>query len=237
MIKEAIILAGGLGTRLRSVVPDVPKCMAQVAGKPFLSYIIDWLLTKEVTKFIFSIGYKKEVISHYLQKYYPTLNYTLSIEENPLGTGGAIQLACKQAREINLLVLNGDTFFNIDIDALYKFNKSHGAFCSVSLKPMLDFNRYGVVELNNDNSICSFKEKQYFKSGLINGGVYLIDKNHFLEMNLPEVFSFEKDYLEKFCKQYIMYGFVQDKYIIDIGIPEDFNRAQVDFMSFNIINK
>ena len=119
---EAIILAGGLGTRLRSVVADAPKCMAPVAGKPFLHYVIEHLRKQGVGKFIFSLGYKSEMIVEYLNDKYSMINVQYSIEEVPLGTSGAIMLACGKATEKNVLVLNGDTLFSIDLLKLTAFH-------------------------------------------------------------------------------------------------------------------
>lgn len=225
MIKEAIILAGGLGTRLRSVVSDLPKCMAPVNGKPFLYFVIEHLKNQGVDKFIFSLGYKHEMIETWLKEQYSILNMQYSIEEEPLGTGGAIKLACGLATEKNVLILNGDTLFKVDVNELSAFHNTCGADCTLSLKPMHNFNRYGVVEMNNDHSISSFKEKQQYKSGLINGGVYVLNIPGFLQEDLPQKFSFEKDYLELYFDKRKMFGIVQDEYFIDIGIPEDFERA------------
>jgi D-glycero-alpha-D-manno-heptose 1-phosphate guanylyltransferase len=229
MIKETIILAGGLGTRLRSVVAELPKCMATVAGKPFLYYVIKQLEKQGVEKFIFSLGYKHEVIEAYITAKFADINAQFVIEAEPLGTGGAIKLACAKATEKNVLVLNGDTMFSIDVQLLAAAQTAYGADCTLSLKPMHNFDRYGVVELNVDQTIASFKEKQFYEKGLINGGVYALQTQHFLLENLPEKFSFEKDYLEKYFNQRKMYGNVQDAYFIDIGIPEDYQRAQIEF--------
>jgi D-glycero-alpha-D-manno-heptose 1-phosphate guanylyltransferase len=226
MIKEAIILAGGLGTRLRSVVSDLPKCMAPVNGRPFLAYIIEYLQKEGVEKYILSVGYKSETIVEYLNTEYSMLNVQYSIEENPLDTGGAIKLACTKASGQNVMVLNGDTMFSADLKMLSSFHVQNAADCSLCLKPMKDFDRYGVVELNADNSIGSFKEKHFYKEGLINGGIYALNAENFMQESLPEVFSFEKDYLEKYLSKRRMFGLVQDEYFIDIGIPEDYSRAQ-----------
>ena len=121
-IKEAIILAGGLGTRLRSAVPDLPKCMAPVAGKPFLHYVISYLQKQGIEKFVFAVGYKHEFIEEFLSNELSDIHYQLSIEEEPLGTGGAIKLACKKASEKTILVLNGDTFFKIKLNKLTSFH-------------------------------------------------------------------------------------------------------------------
>ena len=227
-IKEAIILAGGLGTRLRSAVPDLPKCMAPVAGKPFLHYVIAHCQQQGIEKFIFSLGYMHEHIESYLKEELPTANYQLSIEEEPLGTGGAIRLACTKSQEKNLLALNGDTLFKINFGDLAQLHETKQADCSLSLKPMRDFDRYGVVELNEDESIQHFQEKKHYESGLINGGIYALRVEPFLENNFPEKFSFEKDYLEKYYQSVPMYGLAQDAYFIDIGIPADFEKAQTE---------
>ena len=236
MIKEAIILAGGLGTRLRSVVADTPKCMATVAGKPFLHYLISFLKNNGIEKFIFSVGYLHEIIDDYLEENFPTLDYTISLENEPLGTGGAIKLACLKTKEKNILVCNGDTMYKVDLISLNKFHEEKEAACSLTLKPMENFDRYGVVELNNNGSVKAFKEKQFYTSGLINGGVYALKVDEFLNENLPEKFSFEKEFLEKKvclreednCQ---LFGLIQDEYFIDIGIPEDFAKAQIEFKS------
>lgn len=223
---SAIILAGGLGTRLRSAVPDLPKCMAPVNGKPFIAYVINYLQTQGIERFIFSLGYRHEEITKFLTLHYPRLNAEIVIEEQPLGTGGAIKLSCSKTTNENVLVTNGDTLFKVDCNKLFSFHQLHKADCTLSLKPMNNFDRYGVVELNEDSSIKSFKEKQFYKQGLINGGLYALNVQSFLNEKLPEKFSFEKDYLEKLFKQRKMYGVVQDNYFIDIGIPEDFKKAQ-----------
>jgi D-glycero-alpha-D-manno-heptose 1-phosphate guanylyltransferase len=231
MIKECIILAGGLGTRLRSAVPDLPKCMAPVAGKPFLAHVIEYFQKQGVEKFIFSLGYKSDVIQDYLEAEYPALQKQYVIEKDPLGTGGAIQLACRQATEKNVLILNGDTLFSIQLPALTAFHEQHQAHCTLALKPMQHFERYGVVEIADNGAIKSFKEKQFYESGLINGGIYALQVEAFLKEGLPEKFSFEKDYLEKLYTVRPMYGVVQDEYFIDIGIPEDFEKANRELVN------
>ncbi len=226
MVSAAIILAGGLGTRLRSVVSELPKCMAPVNGKPFLAYVIDHLQKQGIRDFILSVGYKHEAIVEFVNAQYPMLNVQYSIEEEPLGTGGAIKLSCKYATDENIVVTNGDTLYAVNIKQLSDFHLQCNAECTLSLKPMRGFDRYGVVELNDNSSIASFKEKQFYAEGLINGGVYVLNKERFLQEELPQKFSFEKDYMEKLYSERQMFGMVQDEYFIDIGIPEDFHRAQ-----------
>src|SRR5450432_2574794 len=143
MIEEAIILAGGLGTRLRSVVPDLPKCMALVAGKSFLAYVMAHLQKQGIRHFIFSVGYKSKSIIDFVNKeYLPSgthgtgVDFQFSIEEEPLGTGGAIKLSCEKVSDHNVLVCNGDTLFKIDVRKLNNFHVQHNADCTLCLKPM-----------------------------------------------------------------------------------------------------
>jgi D-glycero-alpha-D-manno-heptose 1-phosphate guanylyltransferase len=226
---HAIILAGGLGTRLRSAVPDLPKCMAPVAGKPFLQHLIEYLQQAGINHFIFSLGYMHEVILDFLQTNYPNLSYDYVVEDEPLGTGGAIQKACHKCEAKNVLIANGDTMFKADVKKLFSFHLQHHADCTIALKPMYNFDRYGVVEIDADAHIKTFKEKQHYSEGLINGGIYIVNKTSLLSLSLPERFSFEKDYLEKYCQAQNMMGLIAEDYFIDIGIPEDFERANREF--------
>lgn len=226
VIKEAIILAGGLGTRLRSAVPDLPKCMAPVNGKPFIAYVIDYLRLQGIEKFILSLGYKSEAIISFINQEYSGLSIQYSIEEEPLGTGGAIAFAAKMAIEENILITNGDTIFKVDVLELSKQHLNTNAECTLSLKLMQQFDRYGVVELNEKQQVVSFREKNYYDEGLINGGLYALHLPQFFQKKFEEKFSFEKDYLEKYFSEQKMYGCIQNGYFIDIGIPEDYQKAQ-----------
>ena len=227
---EAIILAGGLGTRLRSAVPDLPKCMAPINGVPFISYLIDNLINEGVTKFIFSLGYKSELFISLLEEKLPIKNYLIVIEDKPLGTGGAIKLACKKAKDENVIALNGDSLFKVNLKELMQFHLEKKSRCTLALKPMQDFERYGSVEIDAVQKINSFKEKQFITKGYINGGVYAIEVGSFLQKSLADKFSMEQDYLEKYSVEGNFYGFVQEGYFIDIGIPEDFVRAQIELL-------
>jgi D-glycero-alpha-D-manno-heptose 1-phosphate guanylyltransferase len=224
---EAIILAGGLGTRLRDVVPDLPKCMAPVAGRPFLYYVINALQLQGVNHFIFSLGYKHELIEAWLKENYPRLNYEVVIEEEPLGTGGAIRYACHKAKGKTVLVTNGDTLFITDVAALLSLHQEKNPECTMALKPMTNFDRYGSVMIK-DNIITHFAEKKNNKEGLINGGVYILDKQKFESGHWPSKFSFEKEFLEPLSQSNKIAGLPQDGYFIDIGIPTDYNQAQED---------
>jgi len=226
MIREAIILAGGLGTRLRPAVPDLPKCMAPVGGQPFIAYLTDHFRRAGIRRFIFALGYKHDAFEEFFRTQFPDGGYSVSLEEEPLGTGGAIRQACTLATEETVLILNGDTFYDIELDALSAFHHEKDADCSLCLKSLQDFDRFGVVEVDSDQRVRLFREKQYYPEGLINGGVYALDRDRFLHEDLPAKFSFEKDYLEKVLDTRRIYGIRQDRYFIDIGIPEDYRRIQ-----------
>lgn len=229
-VTEAIILAGGFGTRLKETVPDLPKSLASVAGRAMLSYIIDDLRLQGVRRFIFSLGYKAEQVIQYLEDEYPTLDHEVVIEDEPLGTGGAVLLAIQKTKTGSVLVVNGDTLFKINIHALGDIFNQYKADCVIALKPLKNFDRYGAVEIDN-NRIIAFREKQFMTEGYINGGIYLLDKEAFLQRDLPMKFSFEKEYLEKFAPEGNFYGSVQDGYFVDIGVPEDYHRAGEDLKS------
>jgi D-glycero-alpha-D-manno-heptose 1-phosphate guanylyltransferase len=228
MITEAIVLAGGLGIRLRSVVPDLPKSLAPIAGRPFLAHLLDYAKKEGINKFIFALGYKTELIEEFVKGYLPEDSYSFSVEQEPLGTGGAIYKACNQITGTNAIVLNADTFFAVSFSQIDRLHEQQNADCTLALKPMKDFERYGLVSMNEQKKVTGFSEKKYQASGLINGGVYALNAASFIKKPFPPVFSFEKDYLEKnFLKGNIL-GFVSDAYFIDIGIPEDYQRAQTE---------
>ena len=227
-ITEAIILAGGLGTRLRSAVPDLPKCMAPVNGIPFIAYVIHYLQQQGIKKFVFALGYKSKAFDLFLRNTLASADYRLSVENEPLGTGGAIQLACREVMNENIAVANGDTLFRVNIPVLSAFHLRQKAECTIVLKPMKAFSRYGSITLNKDQSVKSFKEKQYQAEGLINGGVYALNVPPFLDKCFPDKFSFEQEYLERFYKDGRIFGITEDAYFIDIGVPEDYKRAAVE---------
>ena len=307
---EVIVLAGGLGTRLRSVVKEIPKCLAPVNGRPFLGYLLDWLVSQEVNHVVFSVGYLREQVIDYVQSNQWSFTYDFAVEEEPLGTGGGIRLALGKCHESQVFVVNGDTFYPVDLKSIpFTFA------ITLALKPMKDFDRYGSVSVSEYNPqpvvgnyfsqdfaknqfpttstkpaqsdptsqppeknyfsgrypknqffsvstkptpsdpsslpsdenyfsqdfaknqfssdstrpsllIREFKEKQYCSEGLINGGVYAIDRGRLELGSLPEKFSFEKEVLEPGAALGEVGGWVSDVYFIDIGIPEDYQKAQ-----------
>jgi D-glycero-alpha-D-manno-heptose 1-phosphate guanylyltransferase len=224
---EVIILAGGFGTRLQSMVKDVPKPMADINGKPFLIYILEYLLKNGIRTVILSIGYKKEIIENYFGNSYKTIKILYSKEDEVLGTGGAIKKALSLCKEKNILVLNGDTFFELNLQALIEYHQKREADVTLSLKKMYDFDRYGKVIIDK-NRVLSFKEKGFFSSGFINGGVYIIKRDIFV--NYGKKFSFE-EFLEKNLSILNICAYIDKGYFIDIGIPQDYQKAIYDFGS------
>ncbi|MDD5570233.1 MAG: nucleotidyltransferase family protein [Bacteroidales bacterium] len=227
---EAIILAGGFGTRLKKIVCDIPKPMASVNSKPFLEYLFDYLIHYKIKNVILSVGYKHEIIKKYFGNKYKNIEIKYATEKEALGTGGGIKFAMKYAKSNEVLILNGDSFFNINLKDFLSFHKKNKSGLTITLKFLKNVSRYGTVNIDKQNRIFGFLEKRTkTKSGYINGGIYLINKNIFKNTGLSGKFSFEKDYLEKYCHKRKIYGFVSKDYFLDIGIPEDYEKAQTEF--------
>lgn len=210
------MLCGGLGTRLKSVIKDIPKPMAPIKDKPFLEFIFKYLKEQGIKEVILAVSYKYEVIKEYFKDEFLGIKITYSIEKEPLGTGGAIREALEFVKN-EAYVLNGDTFFNINLTKL----KLNGSQICLALKQMQDFDRYGTVELYSENYIKLFKEKEFTKQGLINGGIYLLSKDIFKGFSLQEKFSFE-EFLQQNHKNLKARAEIFDDYFIDIGVPEDY---------------
>jgi D-glycero-alpha-D-manno-heptose 1-phosphate guanylyltransferase len=224
MEKQAVILAGGFGTRLKNVVRNLPKSMAVTGKMPFLTYLFEYLQKYDIKKVILAVGYKYEMIFSYFGYKYKNIEILYSIEEEPLGTGGAILKATDSISSDYFFVINGDTYFNVDLDNFKEIFEKTGSVLSVALKPMGNFDRYGSVTINR-NRITSFNEKKQSEKGLINGGTYLISKAWLIDKAPGKLFSFEKDLMEKAVNDAVITYYISDTYFIDIGIPEDYERA------------
>lgn len=196
---EVIILAGGLGTRLRSVVNDKPKCMAEVNGKPFLYYWLQYLARFSFKRIVLSLGYKSEMVISWIEKIRDNYDFIIDyvVEQELLGTGGGIRLALNKTSTDDVFVINGDSMFLADLQDLY--NKYSLVNCSVALalKRMKDFSRYGKVTIDSNNLITDFAEKKFCQQGLINSGVYVLNKQKLNLQSFEQKFSFEKDVLEQ----------------------------------------
>lgn len=228
---EAIILAGGMGTRLQNIISDVPKPMAPVNGRPLLQYILSQMSNYNFGHIVLAVGYKSEVIVKYFGNKYKNIKLSYSTEEYPLGTGGAIKKAFRLINGNEAFVLNGDSYNEIDFDEYQQFHIRAGSRFTIAVKHMENISRFGVVAVK-ENVCTDFEEKLSVKSGLVNCGVYLVEKS-ILEKVKVERFSFEKDILEKHAG--IIVAFRSGGYFLDIGIPEDYIRAQSDFKKIKLV--
>ena len=229
---EAIILAGGTGSRLKSSVSDVPKPMATINGKPFLYYLLTYLESQHISRIILSVGYKYQTIIDYFGNDFRSIPIIYVIEKKPLGTGGGIALALKECNTESIFIMNGDSFFPIDLHELKKVHDEKKTEITLALKELPESDRYGTTILDNDSMIVSFSEKAERKEALINGGIYLLDKGKFEQRRFARSFSFEKDYLEKVVDAKCVAGCIFNNYFVDIGTPESYEKAQKDFDKF-----
>ena len=203
--------------------------MAPVFGKPFLSYVLDRLAEAGVQRVVLATGYKHESIEAWFGSVYREMEIVYSQENTPLFTGGAIRQAAKKLESRNFIVLNGDTLFDIDFQQFYNFHNAHNAFLSVALRHVEDTARYGSVQCEGDR-ITAFREKvDSCGAGDINGGIYAINRDWLMGLDMPEKFSFEKELMQPLAGQEGFYGLSFNAYFIDIGIPEDYWRAQKEF--------
>jgi len=226
---DVIILAGGLGTRLASVVSDVPKPMAPVAGEPFLEQILKKLPTEHIAQIILAVGYKYEKIKEHYGSAYNGVPLVYSIEEEPLGTGGGIGLALQKTNAEHTLILNGDTFFDVNLEELIQVHNNEKALLTLALKQVESPDRYGTVLLEG-RTIVRFQEKQVgLATGLINGGVYLAGRELITQLPEAEKYSFETEVLEAKVGTGSIKGYISQGLFIDIGIPTDYERAQTIF--------
>lgn len=227
-LSGAIILAGGLGTRLKSISNNTPKPLMPINDKVFLDYPIHQLKKYKINNIYLSVGFNYELITEYFKN--TDLKYI--IEDEPLGTGGAIKKALSQIPDFeNIIILNGDTFFDVDYDKLIDLHLKNQSDITIVSKMVLNPHRYGTMEVDN-NKVFKFNEKQEISEGIINCGIYVINKSILKYFPESEKFSFEKEILEaQTCKLNIS-TLVSDSYFIDIGIPEDYNKSLTELPQF-----
>ncbi|MBO4588559.1 MAG: nucleotidyltransferase family protein [Bacteroidales bacterium] len=227
---EAIVLAGGFGTRLRSVVSDVPKPMAPVAGRPFLCHLLDALKKEGYSHVVLATGYLHEKVEDYFGNEYNGLKIDYAVEHEPLGTGGAIVNGLQHCESDKVTVLNGDTLFLIDHQSLISVCNEKETPLTIALRHVEDSGRYGSVETDEDGRITAFVEKNdKGEAGYINGGIYRLDRHLLDSFPLGQQFSFEKEVLQKEYRVRPFYGVRFQSYFIDIGIPEDYEKANYEF--------
>ncbi|MBE9509843.1 MAG: nucleotidyltransferase family protein [Bacteroidetes bacterium] len=228
MTEEAIILAGGLGTRLKSVISDIPKPMAPIHDKPFLEYLLSYLVKFKIKKTVLSVGYKYQYIFDHFGDNYKGIELLYAIEDKPLGTGGGIRNAVDHINNDHFFLLNGDTYYETDLDKLYHLHIKEKANITLSLLPMEKFSRYGSVKVNG-TKIIEFMPKKFTEKGLINGGVYVVNRSVFQKYSPGKKFSFETDLLQVMCNSLNFHGYISEAPFIDIGIPEDYKKAHEYF--------
>lgn len=221
---QAIIITGGLGTRLRSISGQSPKALIDIAGKPFIDYQIEYLESQAVTGLFFSLGYKAEILVDHLQRKYSAINF--SIESEPLGTGGAVRFAIesfqKQLNE-NFFILNGDSLIDTDLDTILNFHNKTGALVTMGLIEVSDACRYGSVEVSEGN-ITAFHEKGSLGEGLINSGIYVFNKKAADYFPDKKNFSLEYDFFPKLAGRGLSGIKIKHNYFIDIGTPESYRN-------------
>jgi D-glycero-alpha-D-manno-heptose 1-phosphate guanylyltransferase len=228
---QAIILAGGLGTRLRDTLKDIPKPMAPIAGKPFLEYLIVNLVKNQFRKIVLAVGYKREKIKNYFgngSQWDATITY--SEEKEPLGTGGALKKALELVDETPVLVLNGDSIMKIDMNKLISHHILKKAAVTIGTVYVKNAGRYGKVESNKMGEVTAFSEKGDRGPGFINGGVYVVNTS--IGETIPKgKVSLEKEILPLFLGKglFVLQG--NDPFI-DIGLPEDLHLLSKDIYPF-----
>lgn len=226
---NAIVLCGGLGTRLGFLTKDMPKPLLDVAGRPFIGHVLDRLTQAGITCVVLAVGFQWQKIRDYIGNDWNGVPVHYSVEFEALGTGGAIKQALTSFSIQEALIVNGDTLFDINIAKFLELSIDTNALACIALRKVEDCSRYGRVTVNAKGRILSFGEKGHKGAGLINGGIYYL-RSKSLEGFLIRAFSFEKEYLYKKHSYEHIFGMSFDDYFIDIGIPLDLERAQTELM-------
>lgn len=226
---DAVILAGGLGTRLRSVVNNRPKVLAEVNGRPFITFLLDRLRSAGVEKVILCIGYLGWQVKSLLGDFYREMELIYSVEDTPLGTGGALRLALPAIRSEDVLVMNGDSFYTAELPAFYHQHKILFANASILLTKVTNMRRYGSIKTDRDGRIICFKEKSAEKGpGLINTGIYLIKREMIATIRREVSLSLEKDIFPAWINRGL-FGVPSEGEFIDIGTPASYRQAESFF--------
>lgn len=226
----AVILAGGLGTRLRAVVPDRQKVAAEVAGHPFIYHIIRQSAAAGIRDIVLCVGHKAETVEQCIAGNFPDLNIVFSKEESPLGTAGAVRLALNKTDAGEILVMNGDSYLDTDISAFVEWKRRNDLAVGLLLKQVEDVSRYGRVTLNAEGRILTFDEKGKFSgAGLINAGIYCFDRGILTVIPENSKCSIEIDIFPSLVSNGRLYGLISEGAFIDIGTPESYSEANAFF--------
>ena len=231
---DVVILCGGLGKRLRPLINDRPKCLAEINNRPFLDILIDYIASYGFRRVILSLGYMKERIKkHYQAKSMP-LEILYSEEEEPVGTGGALSLTKPLIKSRTFLVMNGDSFCPVNFSNFFNFHLLKKALVSIALTKLKQGQNCGKVTLDNDQRIISFQEKAIIKDKNYSSvGIYFMESQIFSLIGKKEKFSLEYDFFPNLLSRKC-YGYITEKDLIDIGTPEEYKKAQS--LSFNANN-
>lgn len=228
-VTEAIILAGGMGSRLRSEVPDLPKPMAPVADRPFLEYLLDYLHGYHVSHVILSVGYKHQLIIQHFGNNYRGMKIDYAIEVEPLGTGGGLLMAVDKITGISpVVVMNGDTWFPVDLTTMAAFHQERNSLLTIAVHSLLNSGRYAGIEFDANKQIVNFVAQGQDGIQWINGGVYTISPQIIKEWHSLgiKLCALEQDLIPLSIKnKAAVFAFSGDYPFIDIGIPEDYQRA------------
>lgn len=228
---KAVVLCGGLGTRLGALTREMPKPLLTVASRPFIAHVLDRLTNAGMTGLVLAGGFQWRKLQDYVGEMWNGIPVQYSVESIPLGTGGAIYHAMVSAVVQEALVVNGDTLFDIDIPKFLHFAKSRPAVACIALRNVEDCSRYGRVTIDSNGSLQTFGEKGHSGPGLINGGIYFLRRGALDNIGLT-TFSFEADFLEARQQSCPVYAMPFDDYFIDIGIPADLHRAQTEVIAW-----
>jgi D-glycero-alpha-D-manno-heptose 1-phosphate guanylyltransferase len=229
-----VILAGGLGTRLRPVLRDLPKALAPVGGRPFLAYQLDWLKRQGVTRVILCTGYGHDLVeAHCGDGTALGMQILYSVEDEPLGTAGALQQARHYFNE-TFLAMNGDTYFDTELSALLAHHKAGGVPATMALVRVPQANRFGAVTLDARGYVIRFAEKGRHRAGLVNAGIYVLEPQIFDHFPARVPLSLEDDVFPTLAAQRLLRGDVLEGYHIDIGTPESYAQFQKDVQGLHL---
>jgi D-glycero-alpha-D-manno-heptose 1-phosphate guanylyltransferase len=228
---EAIVLAGGFGTRLAGRLAGIPKPMAPVAGRPFLEILLLQLRRAGCARVILSVGHLHQVIQNHFGAAFEGMRVDYAIEAAPLGTGGALRAALALAGEEAVLAMNGDTYQQMDYADLMRFHRAEGAAATMVLVHQADVARYGGVRVEQKR-VVAFEEKGRAGPGWINAGAYVLDRNLEWPARLGEKFSMETDFFAPEVERLRPAAYEMRGYFLDIGVPEDLDRAQRELAGF-----
>ena len=230
--QELIILCGGAGSRLRSILPDIPKLLAPINNKTFLDFLLTFFRSQGIDRFLFCTGHLGFQIREYMLDNYSDVKALFIQEETALGTGGALLHALPYSTQEQVLVTNGDTLHLTNLNTIWEKHLSVNAVCTLQSAYVPDVSRYGTITWNEDDRVVGFREKRMSGAGWINAGTYMINKEKLLNKKLPVQFSFENDYLPDLVNDKSLWVNRQEGDFLDIGIPADFESAQFEIPAY-----